>query len=205
MNKVRFSGTATPVAINEWDKKSKHLLLTRSDFIEIIINLYILQNTSQIEKTKLNSYWDYIPRNSLSNFTGDFLNNLKSLNKNASKEMLKFIYSALLIPLTFSSHKQANILKNGEFLFYLAIGKFKGQKIDFYLSSKSYNLQVLGEKNKANNEYIYISRMMHFNNSQNSSIIFDDINNALNLTLDTNIIKIHYSKINSLKTVLEKL
>lgn len=205
MNKTRYSGTATPVAFNDWNDLANSLDLTLSQFIECVTTLHVLNSKNNISQNDVESYWNGMPRNLRSNLTGDFIQNVKHLHTIASFELLKFFYSANLLGLSFSTSKQANVYTNGEFKFYLAVVLFRSQYIDSYIINNGYNFTTLGNASQPNSEYIYISKKQNFNNPNNINVNFSSICSLLGVSTSADIIKIHYMELHKLSQILNQI
>lgn len=185
---------------------TKSILVQRSQYIECILALKML-NARPMTKTDLQTYWDELPRShSNTNLTNAFLQRFDWLIDAANLECLKFYYEATISDVSFKTEEQCNAYKlNKGFIFYLALKDFRGESIEDYLREKPYAISTVGPQGQPDNEYVYISKKQNFNNPANTSAYFYKIETGLGLIVQTDIIKLHYSKIANLLAIVKTI
>jgi len=188
------------------DKLANRYNLSKSNYIEMIFVLDILNSDYNVTDEELNGFFDALITNKNSTNRKEFRELHKTLPKEAKIQILKFIYNFNMIDnVDYQTRKQANFNKDNQYLFYYSISNMRDTDIDVYVNTLGINIITIGTVTMNSNEYVYLGREQWFKHSSNKSHKFNDICIALGISRSCDCIKIHYKELYKLIPILKSI
>lgn len=204
MVRISTSFNFTKTCKNYLYSEAESLNLKNSTYMESLVLLHAINNGFIPTNTELANLRKNFLVNNHSNITGDFRNQISTLNDTAQLNILKLIYSLNLCGVAFSTKKQANLSKSGQLCCYFALGVINHKPIDDYLKSFNHIIATIGPSSTNSNEYLFFTNIQQFKIPKIYPK-FNEILIALNLPLNTQVIRVHYNNIDDIIHAFETI
>lgn len=202
MGRISTSFNFTKTCRDYIYSEAESLDLKNSTYMESLIMLHAINNGFIPTNIELENLRKNFLVNDYSNMTGDFRDQISTFNNTAQLNILKFIYSLNLCGVAFSTKKQANLSKSGQLCCYFALGVINHKPINEYLKSFNLITATIGPSLNIDNDYLFFTNVQQFK-IKKIYPKFNDLLNALNLPLDTQVIRVHYNNLDDIVHAFE--